>query len=292
MRVFGIDFTSRPKPSKCSKHIVCLNCTLDGHVLRVGEFEECTEEDFSDFEEMLGRPGPWIAGIDFPFGQARKFIERQGWPSEWKAYVNHAASLGRRGFCHTLDTYRKKYQKGDKEHRRKTDSAAKSVSPQKLYGVPVGLMFLEGAPRLVRSNVTIPHLQVGDPERIVVEAYPGVLARNIIQRRSYKSDAKKNQTPERQAARFDILKGLREGAAEELYGLKLDVSDERSNEFCEDPSGDRLDALLCAVQAAWAWQNRSRGFGAPSNVDNREGWIADPSLLRGVEAKPSGESEK
>ena len=62
-------------------------------------------------------------------------------------------------------------------NRRATDIAASSISPQKLYGVPVGLMFFEGAPRLMRLGVTIPGLQSGDPERIVVEAYPGVLAR-------------------------------------------------------------------------------------------------------------------
>jgi hypothetical protein len=53
-----------------------------------------------------------------------------------------------------------------------TDIAAGSVSPQKLYGVPVGLMFFEGAPR------PIPKLHYGDPKRIVVEAYPGVLDYN------------------------------------------------------------------------------------------------------------------
>lgn len=56
---------------------------------------------------------------------------------------------------------------GDKEHRRVTDIAAGSISPQKIYGVPVGLMFFEGAPRLIKSGVTIPILQTGDPSRIV-----------------------------------------------------------------------------------------------------------------------------
>jgi hypothetical protein len=39
--------------------------------LRAGKPEDWS--DFSGFEEMLQRPGPWIAGIDFPFGQSRKF---------------------------------------------------------------------------------------------------------------------------------------------------------------------------------------------------------------------------
>jgi hypothetical protein len=47
---------------------------------------------------------------------------------------------------------------------------AGSISPQKLYGTPVALMFFEGAPRLLRSGVSIPHMHAGDPERMVVEA--------------------------------------------------------------------------------------------------------------------------
>jgi hypothetical protein len=45
-------------------------------------------------------------------------------------------------------------------------------------------MFFEGPPRLLDAGVTIPYVQVGDPRRIVVEAYPGVLARQLIGRRT------------------------------------------------------------------------------------------------------------
>ena len=41
----------------------------------------------------------------------------------------------------------------------------------------------------------------------------------------------------------------------------------------EDPTGDRLDAVLCLVQAAWAWQRRDSGFGLPDGIDPVEGWI-------------------
>lgn len=37
---------------------------------RLGEWTE-----FSAFEEALQRRGPWIAEMDFPFGQSRRFIE-------------------------------------------------------------------------------------------------------------------------------------------------------------------------------------------------------------------------
>ena len=45
------------------------------------------------------------------------------------------------GLRQALDTYRAGRAYGDKEHQRRTDIAARSISPQKLYGVPVGLMF-------------------------------------------------------------------------------------------------------------------------------------------------------
>jgi hypothetical protein len=269
MQVLGIDFTSKPGPRK---PITCLRATLTRRRLETLELERWPS--FAAFEEALQRPGPWIAGIDFPFGQSRRFIETIGWPTRWRDYVEHAASLGRDGFRAALDAYRATRPPGDKEHRRQTDRAAGSISPQKLYGTPVGLMFFEGAPRLVNAGVTIPGLQQGDPRRIVVEAYPGVLARTLIQRRSYKNDSKHKQTEDQGAARHALLAKLTNGALPSEYGLEVIAPPE----LAEDPGGDQLDALLCAVQAAWAWTLRRQGFGAPPDADPLEGWIAHPGL--------------
>jgi hypothetical protein len=46
-------------------------------------------------------------------------------------------------------------------------------------------------------------------------------------------------------------------------------------ELCEDPGADHLDALLCAIQAARAWQTGLDGF--RNLIDPLEGWIANPS---------------
>jgi len=148
MKVLGIDFTSRPSKRK---PITCIECVIDGDVLRTQSYVEWTS--YEGFEIALAKSGPWIAGIDFPFGLARRFIENIGWPASWPGYVLHASKLGRHGFRQTLDAYKEKRSMGDKEHRRTTDEAAGSVSPQKLFGVPVGLMFFEGAPRLLASGV-------------------------------------------------------------------------------------------------------------------------------------------
>jgi hypothetical protein len=278
MDVLGIDFTSAPKRAK---PLIRLRCIFDGQVLRAGDLEEWST--FSAFEEALQRPGPWIAGIDFPFGQSRRFIETIGWPPNWRDYVLHAQSLGRRGFRYVLDRYRQRRLDGDKEHPRRTDVAAGSVSPQKLYGVPVGLMFFEGAPRVVRSGVTIPGLQVGDPDRVVVEAYPGILARRLIGRRRYKQETRRKQTAAQRDARRDMLASLISGAVYDLYGFAI----EAPVTLCDDPLGDHPDALLCAMQAAWAWRNRAQGFGIPSDLDPLEGWIADPSLAPTLSASVS-----
>jgi hypothetical protein len=277
MHILGIDFTSGPERRK---PLTCLRCTLDGQLLRAGPIEEWPE--FSVFERELQSPGPWIAGVDFPFGQSRKFIETIGWPMNWQGYVVHAKSLGREGFRNALNEYKASRPYGDKEHLRETDKAAGSKSPQKLHGVPVGLMFFEGAPRLVQSGVTIPGLQDGDPERLVVEAYPGILARRIIGGRSYKNEAKAKQTQEQYKARCDILDGLGRWALHP-YGFTV----EAPTTLCDDPLGDHIDALLCAVQAAWAWGNRANRFGMPTTPDPLDCWIADPALQRQHHLNPS-----
>jgi hypothetical protein len=269
MQIFGIDFTSRPNKRK---PICCLRCRLEDRLLRAEKLEAWI--DFEAFEDALRLPGPWIAGIDFPFGQSRAFIENIGWPGTWSAYVAHAQTLSRPQFRNALDGYRVHRSPGDKEHRRRTDIAAGSLSPQKLYGIPVGLMFFEGAPRLLESGVTIPGLHPGDPDRIVVEAYPGILARARIGRRSYKHDSRRGQTRAQFQARRELLREIHRGALQETHGLKV----EAPCSLARDPTGDQLDALLCAIQAAWAWRQREEGFGAPPSVDSLEGWIADPAL--------------
>jgi len=135
-------------------------------------------------------------------------------------------------------------------------------------------MFFEGAPRLVCSGVTIPVLQSGDPARIVVEAYPGVMARQLVGRSGYKNDNPRKQTEEQHQTRRAILDHILNGQIEASYGLFVKAS----KNLADDPSGDQLDALLCAIQAAWAWTMRERDYGAPLDTDPLEGWIADPSL--------------
>jgi hypothetical protein len=126
----------------------------------------------------------------------------------------------------------------------------------------------------LRAGVTIPGVHDGDPGRVVVEAYPGLLARALIGRCSYKQDSRARQTAERDQARRALLQAILDGAARPTYG----VSVQAPSALADDPMGDALDALLAAIQAAWAWTRRADGYGRPSALDPLEGWIADPSV--------------
>jgi hypothetical protein len=61
--------------------------------------------------------------------------------------------------------------------------------------------------------------------------------------------------------------------------MNVELQDELANMAVSNPSGDVLDAVLCAIQAAWAFLKRHDGYGIPSDVDLLEGWIIDPHLI-------------
>jgi hypothetical protein len=53
------------------------------------------------------------------------------------------------------------------------------------------------------------------------------------------------------------------------------MTDEMAEELVDDAMGDELDAVLCAVQAGWAYLGRENGYGIPGGCDRGEGWIVD-----------------
>ena len=237
---------------------------------------------FAEFESALESPGSWIAGMDFPFGQSRRFIENIGWERNWPGYVANVAALGRQAFRQALEDYKRDRPPGDKHHKRACDIRARSQSSQTLYGTPVALMFYEGAPRLLRAGVHLPHNCDGDTARVVVEAYPGVAVRGLVGNRSYKNDSKRKQTEEHFRARQDILRALAGDKAVSRYGFSVHAP----ADLAQDPGADDLDALICAVQAAWALSQRAARFGASRDQDRLEGWIADPALLADSAVSP------
>jgi hypothetical protein len=273
MNIKGMDFTSAPS---ARKPITCAEGRLCGGVLSIGGLRALT--GFRPFEAVLRSTGPWIAGIDFPFGQSRRLVCNLSWPDDWPAYVACVAALSRAQFVALLEDYKRDRPPGDREHLRGVDRCAASKSPQKLFGVPVAKMFYEGAPRLLASSVAVPPLRSTGDRRIAVEAYPALVARRFIGRRSYKNDSRAKQTGVLRDARRAVVEGLTSAAFRRDYGFRVRFSGMDAAAWIDDGSGDSLDAVLCAVQAAWAWSQRAANFGIPAHADPREGWIADPAL--------------
>lgn len=257
MKVFGVDFTSAPRRAKpiVVAAGVCRNSIF--HLLSLEKLES-----FKAFESFLSRPGPWIGGFDFPFGLPLELVKDLGWPRRWTPLVRFCDGLSRQELRGILDGYRATRAVGNKYAHRATDGPAGSSSPMKLVNPPVALMFHEGAPRLLKAGVHIPGLADGDRTRIALEAYPGLFARSVVGRISYKSDTRAEQTRDRRDARVRIVEAL-----------LLKTDSKTKSLLIEDGSGDSLDAAICAAQAAAAWKLRSRNFGLPENVAPCEGWI-------------------
>ena len=264
--IHGVDFTSRPQPRK---PITIASGRLQGPAFFLDAVEEIS--DWAEFETWLWHPGPWIAGFDFPFGLPREAVDDLGLPKQWPRLVAGCQQLGRDAFRAMLDRYRESRPMGRRYAHRAADHPAGSHSPLKLVNPPVGLMFLEGAPRLLEAGVTLPGLHLGDPLRVALEAYPGFSARQMT-KASYKNDAPAKQTFARKQARKIMTSALATG--NNPFGFALTGSKQLLNSLISDATGDRLDAVLCAMQAAWAWQRRADNYGLPADVDPLEGWIA------------------
>jgi hypothetical protein len=148
---------------------------------------------------------------------------------------------------------------------------------------PVAFMLHAGVPKLLDAAVWLPGLQPqsslarhgGDGEqRVALEAYPGLLARELLGRRSYKSDDRAKQTPDRLIARKDLITGLEAGQTR--LRLRLKLTHAQRDALVDDASGDSLDAVLCLLQVAWGQQQFANGdtlYGLPADLDPLEGWI-------------------
>ncbi len=132
-------------------------------------------------------------------------------------------------------------------------------------------MFHEGAPRLLAARVHIPALLNLDDSRVALEAYPGLLARKQLGiRKSYKSDTRSEHTPARRSVRRNIMRALKAGKP---LGIRVEAPMAIERRAVDDGSGDTLDALICALQAAWGWRREKSNYGLPETAPPGEGWI-------------------
>jgi len=273
VRIYGLDFTSAPGRRK---PLIILGCTLEGDTLRVEDSETLT--GFGGFEGFLQRRGPWVCGMDFPFGQPRSLVVALGWPESWEGYVGEVGRLPKEEFEEEIRADMATRPAGRKWRYRLADRRSGSSSAMMLFRVPVGKMFYQGAPRLLASGVRVEPCRRNGDARVAVEAYPAVVARRFLGRAAYKRDAAPD-TPGRRAARQKLLAGLESDVLKEVYGFTVEMDARWREEFVGDPSADVLDSLLCAVQAAWAHEKRDEDYGVPPECDPNEGWILDPALL-------------
>jgi hypothetical protein len=263
--LLGIDFTSAPSRKK---PITVARGHLVGQVVRLEALDELVT--WHDFESALSHEGPWLGGFDFPFGLPRAFVDAQqlGTTADAVMIELQRRCPQRMDFRALVDAWGGTRPAGQRLLHRVADQAVpgiSSTSPLQTRYVPVGFMYYEGYSRLMRANVTAPGLRLGDPQRVALEAYPGFLAHELVGRRSYKNDP----SDDRLIARKDMVEALEQGRTR--LSLRLKLTHTQREYLVDDASGDRLDAALCLVQAAWAATQPRHGL--PAVVDPVEGWI-------------------
>lgn len=263
----GIDFTCSPSRRK---PITIATGRLDGDRLRVEAVASLAT--FAGFERWLETPGPWLGAFDLPFGLPRAFVDAHALGASCAEVIAavHARCPTRMAWRACIDAWGNTRPTGSRLPHRASDLASPVVATSALQTryVPVGLMYYEGVARLVASGATLAGLHAGDPLRIAVEGYPRRLAHALIERRSYKNDDR----PDRTEARRAIVGALEHDDTGRGFTLALDTRLRES--LLADASGDRLDAVLCLVQAARSARLPNHGLAA--SFDPVEGWIPGP----------------
>ncbi len=147
----------------------------------------------------------------------------------------------------------------------------------KLDYIPVGKMFFQGSPHLLAAGLNILPCHPTSDNRIALEVYPALVNRHLNGKRSYKQDTVARQTDQHTLARSALLDTLLSPHFVDTYDFILKLDTDVSSASLDDKSGDTLDAVLCAVQSAWAFLTPN--YGIPPDCDPLEGWIVDPSVL-------------
>jgi hypothetical protein len=264
--LYGIDFSSSPSPRK---PIVVARGQRVGAVVQLQELLRLPS--LATFEDWLRTPGPWVGVFDLPFGLPQALVESLGWPQAWPELMRHYASLSREQVRDTFRAYCDARPAGAKFAHRACDLVAGSSPSMKWVNPPVAFMLHAGVPRLMAAGVHLPTLMAGDESRVALEGYPGLLAREVLGRRSYKADDAARQTPERLMARKDLLEALELGRTR--LGLRLKLSHAQRDALVAEASADALDATACLMQAGWAEQRAGEGWGLPAGAPPLEGWI-------------------
>jgi hypothetical protein len=276
MRLVGCDFSSRPGPRK---PIVMAWGRMRGQRVTLEALQAISSLDA--FAATLRQHRSWVGGFDLPFGLPRELVQTLGWPTDWLQCLRTYQALSRPQIRELFAAFCNARPVGHKFAHRATDRWAGSSPSMKWVNPPVAYMLHAGVPLLVDAGVAIAGLHGGDPadvdargrpRRVALEAYPGLLAREVLGRESYKSDDPAKQTEVRAERRARLVDALERGHTR--LGLRLAVTGEQRAQLASDGSADALDAVLCLLQAAWGQSHGWPSFGLPlATVDPLEGWI-------------------
>ena len=269
--LIGVDFSSRPtrrKPIVVAQG-QCFG-TSPAAAVQLRRIERF--DTLASFGAWLAQTPAWLGGFDLPFGLPRELVESLGWPGDWRGCVDHYTSLTRPAIRDRFAAFCDARPVGGKFAHRDCDGPAGSSPSMKWVNPPVAYMLHAGLPLLLAAQAWCPAHEPAPTQaapRIALEAYPGLLARELIARRPYKSDDVAKQTADRLIARKDMVEALEQGRTR--LGLRLRLSAAQRDALADGASGDALDAVLCLVQVGWASQQVC--FGLPTDVDPLEGWI-------------------
>lgn len=296
-QVLGVDFSSAPS---ASKPIVVARGQSDGRVVRLGQLISLTDlPSFEQFLQLTTTEG-WTGAFDFPFGLPRAFVTalENSPPVGWAvARIADATDLiqrvrgpdaaaAKQHVQRLVDGWGKDWaigQRPDRLPHRQTDLALQgitSTSPLQTRYVPVGKMYVEGLWRLLQAPIHLPLLRpLPSASNCALEGYPALLAHEMLQgrpaaERSYKNDAAGTVDPARLLNRLQIIDQLEQGRT--CLELRLKLTPAQRDHLAQDTQGDRLDSVLCMLQAAWAARMHDNGHpchGLNPLADPIEGWI-------------------
>ena len=182
--IIGCDFSSSPN---CRKPIVVAVGDIYDHTVTLNELMRFNT--LAEWGAWLQKSLSWVGGFDFPFGLPRELVTELEWPLDWSACMLHFQGMSRVEIRDTFKKFCNARPSGRKFAHRATDKPAGSSPSMKWVNPPVAFMLHAGMPYVQSADIHIPCLRpLTGASKIALEAYPGMLAREIIGTRSYKSD--------------------------------------------------------------------------------------------------------
>lgn len=279
--VAGVDVTSNPRPGK--PITLARGQVADGHLTIAGVDDLAT---LDAYRHALATLPASLVAIDHPFGLPRTFLEDVGWSGPWERVVQRGRELGAAAFVAEVAAFRDRQPAGSKHPYRDIDRVAGSASPVNVVNPPVGRMWQACTPILLDIDADVRPVRPNVGASITaIEGYAALVAENLVGTRSYKSESAQGDTAARRDARRQLVEALSQPICRDVYGVTVRLPGNLRMAFLESHRADRLDAVLCAVQAAWAGHQPNLGF--PDDADVLEGWTPDPIT---VSAWPQRES--